>query len=356
MTGEVTEGVEESVEDEEAESVDEMRATLEESFDRHDEPKEKEEVVTDATIAPVEEQEIGSEVEEPKRGSEGQEDRVAEHEAKVEKAPVGWKADAREEWEKLPENVRKQVAERERDIAMTMQNTSEARKVAKTFSDTMIPFQESLEGMGYNDPFVAVKDIMGHASKMASGTSQQRAVAAANVLKAFQIDIASLDDALVSAAGGTPATRDATDTSQLEALLDQRLQPMQQFMQQQSQQQQSAAGNEVQQFMQDQEFAADVRMDMADLLDIAAQRQQPMTMKQAYDKACMMNDSVSKVVIERQRSERAAKAGEVAKSKRLAASSISGTRSGGGSPRVNDTIESSLNDAWDMHTGQTGRI
>lgn len=268
--------------------------------------------------------------------------------------PVGWKAEAREAWNDVPEAAKAQIAERERDIAITMQDTAEARRVAKTFSDTLMPFKQSLEGMGYNDPFRAVHDIMGAASRMASGSAQERAHAAAEVIKSFNIDINELDNALVGAGAGAG---EPDQISHIESLLDKRLAPVNSFLSEieqsrQAQQQalQSAAVTDVETFMSDKEFAADVRLDMADLMDLAAARNQPMTLQEAYDKACLMQPEVSSVIQQRQRAELARKASEEAKSKRLAASSVSGTPAGGGVAKRADTLTDALNEAWDYHT------
>ena len=102
--------------------------------------------------------------------------------------------------------------------------------------------------------------------------------------------------------------------------------------------------------MSDKEFAADVRLDMADLMDLAAARNQPMTLQEAYDKACMIQPQVSNVVTQRQRAEAAKKASEETRSKRLAASSVSGTPAGGGISKGADTLTDSLNEAWDYHS------
>ena len=268
---------------------------------------------------------------------------------------MGWKADTREEWGKLPENVRTQIATRERDIAITMQQTADERRVARTFSDTMTHHRGTLEGLGYQDPFAALQGVMSTVSQLKNGSEPQRAAAAANLIKNFGISITELDNALVSG-GGSGGSSNGVDQN-IEAIINERMRPYSDFMsqqqhaaQQQQHFQQQATSNEVTTFMSEQEFASDVRMDMADLLDMAAQRNQPLSLKDAYDKACLMNPQVSKIVMDRQREDLTQKTRANAASKRLAASSVSGSPSGGGTPSSGGSMEDAVKDAWSLHS------
>lgn len=274
--------------------------------------------------------------------------------AKIDKAPVGWKPDTREKWGDLPENVKTQIAEREREVAVIMQDTADARKVSGAFMKTITPFKQAIDQMGYADPFTAVRDIMGAAAGMSQGSPTDRAVAAAKVLKSFGISVSELDNALVNV--GHTASQSQDSTSQLEALLDKRLAPVQQLLSQQntaqqSQQhhQQTQASTEVSTFMAQAEFANDVRNDMADLLDLAAKQNRNMSLQEAYDKACLINPSIQQVVQQRQQQDLQTKAAEQNKRKRHAASSVTGNPAGNGSVASVESVEDALNEAWDFH-------
>ena len=54
----------------------------------------------------------------------------------------------------------------------------------------------------------------------------------------------------------------------------------------QLQQHQDTAPKHVPDFAAGNEFLADVRLDMADLIDMAAKQGRPLNLQQAYDRAC----------------------------------------------------------------------
>jgi hypothetical protein len=114
-------------------------------------------------------------------------------------------------------------------------------------------------------------------------------------------------------------------------VLNQKLAPVQQlltrFEQAQAAQQQQVAQqaqSEVEQFLSKAEFGNDVREDMADLLEAAQRRGQNMTLLDAYKKACMMNDSVRSVLVQRQQAQRGQVHTQAAQRARQAAVSVSG--------------------------------
>lgn len=277
--------------------------------------------------------------------------------AKAKGAPVGWKGDAAKAWETLPEAVQAQVAQRERDIAVTMQQTAGERRLAKNFADAMTNYREPLQQLGFSDPLTAVKGVMDGVLAMRSGTASERARAAASMLTSMQIDIKELDNALV--AGG--ATQQPQQNIELEAMLDRRLAPVTNFMSQLEQQQYTAQQQATQQsvtevgdFLNSHEYGDQVRNDMADLLDMAAARGQQMTLQQAYDKACVLHPEIAGKVDEARRQKQQEKTRESAEAKRHASSSVSGQPAGNGSNKKQpQSIADALNQAWDMHS--TGR-
>lgn len=334
-----------------AESESDMRADLNAAIAGYEAPEEEdapsEEAEADLEIAPEEAQVQPSPDAEPAPAAEGKDGgpeagdkETTPPTAKSEvKPPIGWDAEQREQWSQVPEKVKMAVAEREREIAVTMQQTAEERRVARNFSETMTKYRAPMQGMGFNDPMDAVNTIMGAAAQMSTGSAQQRAAATAKIIKDFGIDIGELDNALSGEAAAAP-------TNDIEALLDQRLAPVNNMMtqieqqrEQQAYQQQLSAGAEVTEFMGGKEFSSDVRLDMADILDLAAKRGHNMSLEDAYNRACMLNPTVANVLKERGQQSAAAK--------RTAASSVSGGPAGSGSNKTPATISEALNAAWD---------
>lgn len=127
------------------------------------------------------------------------------------------------------------------------------------------------------------------------------------------------------------------------------MQEIRQFMnyqRQQAQQQQQRGQQEVtssvEMFSKDpaNEFYNDVRMDMADLMDLAANRGQEMSLSDAYARACQMNQGISTIIGSRR------SAGEIS-TKRKAAASISGGPGGPGGNSAIGSMRSTIEDIWD---------
>jgi hypothetical protein len=125
----------------------------------------------------------------------------------------------------------------------------------------------------------------------------------AKLIKDYGIDVRELDSALAGTAPADPVA------SQVEQLLAKRLAPLNQFLIQQRQREQQAEQEQTQQVGTTiAQMAADpkyphfeaVRMDMADIIDIASKRGQRYTLEEAYSRAVAMNPEVSKQVATQQ--------------------------------------------------------
>jgi hypothetical protein len=105
--------------------------------------------------------------------------------------------------------------------------------------------------------------------------------------------------------------------------------------------------SEIEMFSKDpkNEFYNDVRSDMADLLDLANNRGQDMTLQQAYDKACAMHPQISQIMASRA-------ARNNAQDKRRAAASISGSPGGPGEAAEPTSTRAALEAAWE-NAGRT---
>ena len=115
---------------------------------------------------------------------------------------------------------------------------------------------------------------------------------------------------------------------------------------------QAEMGNTIQQFANDpaNEFYSDVSAQMADLLDMAGNRGQNMSLEDAYKMACNAHPQISEIM------KRRADQSQVDQRKQ-AASSIHGTRGGaGGAQTGRSSIEQALNDAWDSQGVGGGRL
>lgn len=249
-----------------------------------------------------------------------------------EKAPASWKPDVREHWGQLPDTVRAEIHRREVEVQRTLQDTAEARKTAEAVMKTIAPYEAFIKAENSN-PLQAIDNLMSTAARLRTGTAPELAQMVAGIVNQFGIGrfgnnfIEMLDSAL---AGQTPKAPDQT-TAAVEQVINQRLAPVQQMLTQfqqaqvmQQQQVQERAANEVQTFISKAEFGEDVREDMADILETAQRRGQSMTLQQAYEKACYLNDSVRKVLDQRRLSQGAQVQTKAAQRARSAAVSVSG--------------------------------
>lgn len=249
-----------------------------------------------------------------------------------ERAPASWRPDIREHWGTLPEPVRAEIQRRETEVARTLQETSEARKTAEAVMKTIEPYQAFIKAENSN-PLQAIDNLMSTAARLRTGTAPELAQLVAGIVNQYGTGrfgngfIEMLDSAL---AGQAPK-QDPQQVA-MEQVLNQRLAPVQQmltqFQQAQLQQQQKAthaAQTEVSRFLQRAEFGNDVREDMADIIETAQRRGQNISLKDAYKKACLMNDSVRKVITQRMRAKGAQQGTQAAQKARSAAVQVSGS-------------------------------
>lgn len=315
------------VESEEAASQEEAES---EGVEEYEEPKVEEAAETDKA--------------EKKESTEVADTKYSEEVSGSElKPPAGWTPEAREGWADLPEKVKQQVLKRERDFAMGIQYTREAAQRAMQYDDLLKPFQPMFAANG-QDVISGVRQILGAAASLQMGSQAQKVKTVADLIHQYGVDLVSLDNYL--AEGTVPQSAQQND--QLQQMLEQRLAPLNQMYQQYQQYQQTnqqrmaqEAGQTIQQFAADpkNEFYNDVKMDMADLLDLAASRNQRLTLEEAYQRACMMNPQIAQVLQTRQQASQL-------EAKRKASSSVRGAPAPKTPAAQPDDIRSSIEAAW----------
>jgi hypothetical protein len=264
------------------------------------------------------------------------------------KAPVSWKAGVRQEWDKLPKSVQEEVIRREKNIAGILEATAEDRRYSQELRQVTRPYEPIIAAQGVSVP-QAINNLMQTASGLMMGTPQQKAEIVKNIIKAHDVSIDILDQMLVG-----QTSPELQQQSQLAQMLEQRLAPINQFMntiqQQRNQYQQTTqqeAQNEVDTFGQSHEFFEDVRLDMADLMDLARNRGVTMTLDEAYDRAVMMNPELRQIAISKQRQEGAGMRQQRLAEKRRTASSVRGGPPAAPSQGEPKSIRGALEAAWD---------
>ena len=265
-----------------------------------------------------------------------------------EKPPVGLSAAAREVWKDTPEAIRKDITKREADYTAGIEKHRQNSARAQQMDQVLAPYAQYFAMNGGAGP--TINTLLQTGASLQSGTPQQKAQVVANIIEQYGVDIQTLDNTLV----GKPPPEGAQQQSAINNAVQTALAPYQNFMNQQQQQQQQQVQHQaaevtqtIDQFQADpvNEFYTDVRMDMADLLDMAANRNEQMSLKQAYDRACLMNPEITTILSTRANTNNAG-------NKRRAAVSISGGQGGQGGGTGELDMRATIEDAW----SQAGRI
>lgn len=343
----------------EPEQSEELRDVLEAAFD---EPEEAQAEAAASGEEPTEEP-ASAEAGDTAPGDSGTETQAGAEPAAAEaaKPPIDWDAGLREQWGELPDGVRKKIADREQQMAQTMQGTAQARQIAQQVGNIANQFGSVMAAEGVQNPLQMFQGVMQTVAELRMGSPQQKAQKMAQLFNTYGVDLKELDRALSSQISGKPAEGAAPSVDPgLEQLLDQRLAPVNQFLQQQQhyQQQQQLAGQqsaqaEVNEFAANGgEFLNDVRHDVADLMDLATRQGREMSLQEAYDKACAMNPQIAGVLAQRKEQEALTQANQNVSRKRAAASSLGPANLGGNSGANNESLSGALNAAWDEQIGR----
>lgn len=211
------------------------------------------------------------------------------------KAPGSWKPAVREKFASLDPEVQEEIIRREADVSRGLGQATSARQFQEEFSKVVAPYEAMIRSEGA-EPLAAVQNLFQTAAAFRVGSAHQKAQLTANLIKQFGVDIAMLDSMLA----GQPVNPEEDKVSRL---LDQRLAPINKFFseissvrEQQIQETKKNTSAELESFAEGAEFFEDVRLDMADILELAARRDRKMTLKEAYDEACALHPDVSKIV------------------------------------------------------------
>lgn len=222
------------------------------------------------------------------------------------KAPQSWKPVAREEWSKISPTVQAEVVRREREVQQALQESSEARQAHQRFKEAVAPFEQMIRAEGA-EPMQAIQGLLQTAYALRFAPPQTRADMIAKMVSAYlpgREGLEMLDRRLA----GEPAQQ-GPQQPQPQQIRDPRvdklLETLQQRQQVEVQTQQQRAAEMVEEIKQ-QEFYEDVRLDMADILEVAQRRGLQMTVKQAYDRACALNPEISRVLTQREEAKRLA--------------------------------------------------
>lgn len=268
----------------------------------------------------------------------------------TEKPPLDWGPGVREEWKKLPDSVKKHLHERDQHVNTMLQDGAQHRKMGENFLNLAAPYKAVMQAEGIDNPLQAVDGLFKTVGTLRMGSQAEKANTIARLVNVYGVDITALDNALV---GNTQAN----DIDPIEAMINKRMGPVNDLLNQFNQsrenashQEQARINQDIGQFSQTAEFFEDVRNDMADFMDVAAKNNVPLTLKQAYDRACAMNPEISSLMSRRNSDKTLLSNSKTMARKTNAASSIRSRSSGGMTNSGNDSsIRGALLNAFEEH-------
>ncbi len=277
----------------------------------------------------------------------------------TDKPPVAWKPATKEQWSKLPAEVRAEVNRREREMQERLNQTDKIQKFAQDFAQIVDPYKHLIAQSG-STPLRAVENLMRTAGRLQTGTPEQRAQVVAEIIGNYGIDIATLDRVLsgVVKDGRVPSQQPVAEAP------PQWAKPMFDFMQNIQMQQQAHQIRMKEQVtteidkIAEKPFFEDVREDMADIMELAEKRGVQLTLEQAYEKAIKQNDEISRILAQRKAAEQArspvSEAAATLARARKAASTVSGapTSTNIAGRTAPKTRREALEQAWEDATSR----
>lgn len=271
------------------------------------------------------------------------------------RAPQSWKPQAREHWAKLPAEVRNEVIRRETEVGRAMQDSAKAREALGHVQEVLAPYTHNITASG-TDVIGAIGNFFRADNTLRHGSTSDKASMVADIIKNYGVDITALDSVLAGQQVA-PNPNEAMAV-QLRQEMQAQLKPVLGYFNQMQGRREEAlqsirtnAGTEVQQFGGDEahEFFEDVRLDMADIIDLYTQRGQPLTLQEAYDRAIMLNPNVREIVNARQEAARVNTQAAAAQRARRAAASVGGSPAPAGrAGPVGVDRRADIEAAWDQ--------
>lgn len=212
------------------------------------------------------------------------------------KAPQSWRPEVREHWGKLPLEVQQEIIRREQHVSRALQEASRYVQHYNQFNETCAPYM-SLIAMDGGNPMNTFKEYLQTAAILRMGATNEKANAVASAIVKFGVDVRELDTALAAHFNGQQP-QGAPQQQFRDPRLDHLLGTMQHRQELQDREVTERQLTEIETFSRDpaHEFFQDVRPMVANILEVYANQGIKCSLKDAYDKACMLHPEISKIV------------------------------------------------------------
>lgn len=290
---------------------------------------------------------------EPKKdaaeGKEAAPKEEATTEKPVEKAPERPKlappkalgAAAREAWAKLPEDAQQAIVKRDRETALALNESAEARQFQQRFREEMAPFDPIFRANNV-DSIQGSKWLAQQYTALTNGSAPQKVQIAVNMLQAAGLTSEEGIQLLAQALSGQQAPGQQAPPVYRDPRVDEIYSRLQQAEQARNQSMQQQAQSQIAE-VEGEEFYDDVRDIMADLVEGAGRRGLLLTPREAYNRAILADPATSKVIEQR----RMASTGASVQGSMKAASSVrSNPASAPAGADQRDDLRSAIEAAW----------
>lgn len=246
----------------------------------------------------------------------------------------------REHWAKLPPEAQQDMVRWEKETQRVIRETADIRDRDRRWKEVLAPYEPMLRGQNL-DPMQFTGSLYQTVAALATAPQPVKAQVLAQVVKTYGIDIQELDRALSGQmpVNGPPAQPQYQQPQQFrDPRVDQMLAMQERRYEQDARSQIASIENE--------EFFADVKDTMADILDNAARRGVSMSLKDVYNRACWATPDVADVLTQRQAARQAASPTGPTQRAQMAASSVKPSPTSAPGTPVGDDIRSAVEAAF----------
>jgi hypothetical protein len=213
-------------------------------------------------------------------------------------APPQWKVGARNNWDKVPADIRQEVWRRERETEQALSRSVPARQFYQEMEKTLGPILPALQARG-TTPQRLIASYVDFDKALSSRDPAAQAQAVAQVIKGYGIPVEALADALDGKAQPTRGREPTVEEIRAEI----RREMQDEFRTHAQQSEARTHATRVQEFAKKADpvlFNEDVRHDMAALIESAAARGVELSLQDAYDRAIKANPDAWAIVQQRE--------------------------------------------------------
>lgn len=229
------------------------------------------------------------------------------------KLPSSWKPPAREALAKAPREVQEEAVRIDREVRQVMQEAAPLKQRAAEIDRALAPFEGIARASGM-DVMSYAGSVMQTAAMLFQGPVGNRPALIAQLIKQAGINPEDVNPFLYGERSPSQPQQPAFDPRA----------EVQKVLQEERQRQEAEASQRaVQEFTATQpEFFDDVWTEMVAIIEADKRAGRNPDLKRAYDRACRMNEDVSKILEQRKAAEAARTANTATQGARAAATSI----------------------------------